>query len=278
MGYTICLAHLEQMVPSDGRSSMSKKFLPAHVHILAAIAAGVAILLASGVSYRLASERLGRTSNPGLITTQELSRLPMQIGKWEGRDEPIDKAIAKYTNADALLCRVYSCPGQSVTAYVAGGVRARDMMPHRPEVCYPSAGWTLSRSDAMQVELADGTPLPCRIYVFFHGGFSAKGVAVLNYYIVDGRYGQDVSLLRSQVLRGSSGVQYVAQVQLSVSCSAGGQIEACQKALMEFGSEAAPLIRALMPDAHPAQAPQAAIANYSVPESSAAGQEHQEQP
>lgn len=217
--------------------------------IMAAFGIAAAVLLAGGAGYRVLADRLGRSGAAGVIRSADLERLPMTIGAWHGRAEEIDRGVAAYTDADALLSRVYTRGGQRVTLYIAGGVRARDMLPHRPEVCYPSAGWTLQESRPRELALSDGSRLPCRMYSFVRGGLSDRSVAVLNYYILDGDYGQDVSALRAQVRRGSSGIRYVVQVQVGCSRDPSAAPEAAQEMLEQFGAEAGPLIRALMPDA-----------------------------
>jgi hypothetical protein len=97
------------------------------------------------------------------------------------------------------------------------------------------------------VKLTDGSTLPCRVYTFGKGGLSSQVVKVLNYYIIDGRYGQDVSALREQVRFGSDAVQYLAQVQLS--CTVGSMVDASQvqETLEQFMAQAGPLIMHLMP-------------------------------
>jgi hypothetical protein len=92
-------------------------------------------------------------------------------------------------------------------------------MPHRPEVCYPGNGWTLEDKRRVNLPLSDGTELECQILNFSRSGMSSKRITVLNYYIVDGEYCPDVSLLRGKVL-GNTG--YVAQMQ--ITCSGGGSI------------------------------------------------------
>jgi EpsI family protein len=211
------------------------------------------MLAGVGVGFRAMAAALGRSGAQALVCTEDLARLPKSIGQWRGTDQAIDKTVAAYTDADALLNRVYARGPQAVLLYIAGGVRARDMMPHRPTVCYPTHGWTQQDDRQLQLKLADGTTLSCHVYMFGKAGLSTKSVKVLNYYIVDGSYGADVSTLRSKVRRGSTGVRYLAQVQLSCNFEPGAQNP--QEMLEDFIGQAAPLILSLMPDAGAATLP-----------------------
>jgi hypothetical protein len=77
---------------------------------------------------------------------------------------------------------------ESVSFYLACGVRARDLMPHRPEVCYPGNGWTLTEQRFMDVPLGDGRTLPYNVVRFSRGVFNTQSVVVLDYCVVDGQY------------------------------------------------------------------------------------------
>ena len=223
---------------------------PDRTRITAAVVT-VVVLVVSGVAYRVLAGRLARATHSVPLPPGTLARLPMRLGDWIGQDVRISEAVAEATDSDDLLHRSYvrRGEGQSVSLFVAYGVRARDLVPHRPEVCYPSSGWTLRDSSPAELPLPDGSTLACRIYEFAGGSLSANLVKVLNYYIVDGRYAADVSLLRSKAWRGSGGVNYVVQVQ--VSCDAGPPWSS-QTALaltQAFAVESVPAIRALLLDA-----------------------------
>ena len=125
-------------------------------------------------------------------------------------------------------------------------------MPHRPEVCYPGIGHTMRSNEPREVALADGTKLPCILYTFTRGGrMGDQAMIVLNYYVIDGRYARDVSLLRSRAWRGSGGVRYVAQVQIVCSGGTGSDLASSERTVREFAAKAAPVIRALFPEARP---------------------------
>jgi len=143
----------------------------------------------------------------------------MQIGDWMGREVPLDEAIRRKTNADAYTNRNYSRSNGlgSVGLYIACGVRARDLVAHRPEVCYISAGWTLVETHQLQLERKDGIKLPCSIFNFSRGGLDKTRISVLHYFIVDGCYCGDVSAAMIKTGRRFGMADYVAQVQITSS-------------------------------------------------------------
>lgn len=215
------------------------------------VAAGTAIglLVLSGMCYRVAAEYLARPSESIPLPAGALARLPMRIGQWVGRDVPLSEAVIEATDSDDHVSRAYSrgYGAERIWVFIAYGVRARDLMPHRPEVCYPGSGWTLEGRRDADLTLGDGSKLRCRTLRFSRGGLTATQRTVLNYYIVDGQYCADVSVLRSKAWRGSSGVRYMAQVQ--ITCAGGALApDSAARSVSAFAVDSAEAIRALLPD------------------------------
>lgn len=185
------------------------------------IAAGVATILlaASGLAYRGIAEQYTRAPESVHIPKGTLGRLPLNIAEWIGHDVRLDDAIVQATDTDDHVNRSYMRRnGQDrVGFFVAYGVRLRDLTPHRPEVCYPGSGWTADGAQVVELQLSNGSLLPCRILRFFRGGLKSSKITVLNFYIVDGQYSPDVALLRSKLWRPDASAQYVAQIQITAS-------------------------------------------------------------
>ncbi|NLX04025.1 MAG: EpsI family protein [Phycisphaerae bacterium] len=219
--------------------------------VIVAAAVAFALVVGAGAAYRLAAGRLARPSAGLAIPRGTLERrLPLQIGPWQGAEVPLDPAIVRTTDADDLVNREYvRSDGQAVALFIAYGVRARDLMPHRPEVCYPGAGWTVDDTETVDLKLPDDTTRQVRIHRFFRPGLSNQQITVLNYYIVDGRYSPDVSLLRSMAWRGAGGVRYVAQVQITASSASSRSSQAALDAIRDFAVAVDPHIAGLLPDA-----------------------------
>ena len=139
-----------------------------------AIAAAVAascLMLVFGLTYRVVAARLEAPIDTTPISPEALAQFPLQIGDWTGKDVPMDEAIVRATDTDAHLNRRYTRHGglEAVSFYIASGVKARDLMPHRPEVCYTGAGWTLANRRSVELSLSDSTKLPCNIMQFSRG-------------------------------------------------------------------------------------------------------------
>jgi EpsI family protein len=215
--------------------------------VIASFVVALGLMIGGGTAFRVLGSYLDRPTDTVPMTSEELGRLPMDVGLWHGRDVPMDDRVVRATACDAYVNRAYQRGVDSVALYVAYGVRARDLMPHRPEVCYREAGYSQRSSEEADLTLADGTTLPCRVYRFEKGGLGVQAVTVLNYYIVDGAYCPDVSLLRSKAAHGSAGVRYTAQVQITSSTDhqlSGGSED---RAVRDFAAEAASKIRSLLP-------------------------------
>jgi len=214
--------------------------------IAAATAAG--LLALSGAGYRVLAHHLAQAGLSRPLPKGTLARLPLQIGPWRGWDVPLADAIIRATDADDYAHRAYKHSGsnQMVGLFVAYGVRARDLMPHQPRVCYPAAGWNLDQVKTRRLTLPHGGTLDCKIYRFFKVGLGRLTITVLNYYSGDGRYYPDPSVLRAKAWRGSGHVKYMAQVQ--ITCSS----DLAEQTVEAFATASAPAIANLLPgaDAH----------------------------
>ena len=231
-----------------------------------AVAAAISLLIATGVGYRVLAWHLAGPGGGTPLPPGALERLSMQIGNWVGQDVKLTEAVVEATDTDAHINRRYlrNNRAESVSLYVAYGVRARDLMPHRPEVCYPGNGWTLKDTRDAELLLADGVKLQCRVLRFARVGLATENVTVLNYYIVDGRYCPDVSLLRSKAWQGQSSIRYMAQVQ--ISCSGRGQQspESSVGSVRAFATDSARAIHDLF--SHPGGSSEAAnVRSHSEP-------------
>ena len=182
-----------------------------------ALGAAVVLLLAARLGYGLLESRYGQAFRSVPLPRGSLEKLPQVLGEWQGHPQPMKAAIIKATDTDDHVSRFYRSAREptGVSLWIGYGGRLRDMLPHRPEVCYPANGYTLEEERHVQLKSSDGTLLPCRILYFARGGLQAERVVVLNYYLVDGEYSPDVSLLRTRAMRFQAGGRYVVQVQIS---------------------------------------------------------------
>ncbi|MBL8879516.1 MAG: EpsI family protein [Phycisphaerales bacterium] len=223
---------------------------PRHANrrLFVATATACVALFGAGFAFRAYAARLSRMDPVALANKPDLSAIPMRFGPWRGEDIPVDEYVRKATDSDDLIHRRYARTGSndSLRLYLAYGIRARDLAPHRPEVCYPGAGWSFQSREDAELSIGTGTNIPCRIMTFSQGGFDLRRVVVINYYIVDGIVCADMESLRSKAWRGSTAIQSIAQVQISCTTSSMRDLEAARRVAMEFAQSAAPELHAAL--------------------------------
>ncbi len=226
---------------------MEMKTLRSKTLIPVAITA-IILMFVFGLSHRILANKLLYSVEMPPIDPNALAKFPIQIGSWAGREAPLDEAIIEATDTDAHISRNYMREGglEGVALYVAFGQRARDLIPHRPEVCYVGAGWTRGHVEPVELLLEDGMKLPCNILQFSRGSLIQNKIMLLNYYIVDGTLSSDVELLRSKIWKGSGAVKYTAQIQITSPISANQDSEMVKKTICDFAVESAPLLRNLL--------------------------------
>ena len=226
---------------------MTKNNKPNQRSVVIAIVTASLLMFVFGLGYRVLAARLEASVNATSISFDVLEQLPLQIGDWTGQDVPLDEDVVRATDTDAHINRQYLRHSglESISLYIASGVKARDLMPHRPEVCYTGAGWTLTERRSVELSLSNGMKLPCNVLQFFRGALSRSRVMVLDYYLVDGQYCHDVSLLRSKAWRGSGMVRYVAQVQIIAPIAANQTTDSATKSISSFAIESALFITQL---------------------------------
>lgn len=231
---------LEEHPSAEKRHGCRGKSLGLRLQL--ATGACLVLLLVSGAAYRAGAAKLGGFSAAIPLARGTLNALPLDLNGWRGRDELLDPRIVEATDTDDHVNRVYIGPqGQhSVHLYIAYGVNFRDLMPHRPEVCFPSAGWVLSKKSKVDVHSGASAKIPTQVFRFRRGALEADSVAVMSYYLVDGQYSPDMSLLRSQAWRPDEDIRYVAQIQIVSDDTAFARGD---EAILAFARDCAAAIR-----------------------------------
>jgi EpsI family protein len=111
-------------------------------------------ILGAGLATHTALEAGYRTPRPELRAP--LASLPTRLGKWVGRDEPMDPEILERTQADDHLNRVYedsTRPGRAIKVWINYSRHGLNLR-HSPEVCLPSGGWTKVESQTRVLRVA----------------------------------------------------------------------------------------------------------------------------
>jgi EpsI family protein len=224
--------------------------------VLAALAAGTAYCLLAGAALRCVEAALQGGDGSAPLARGTLQGVPLQLGRcdptgpgpcWQGAERDLGEHVVSRTGTDDHIYRKYwttDGAGEPVTLLVLAGSRPRDLQPHRPEVCYPAAGWT--RSDYQQVSLltTGGVTVPVQLQRFVRGGLSREQVWVLSYYIVDGAFAADLSAVRGRSWRPGNAVRRLTQVQVIVPADRRPQESA--ERVRAFASVSAESIRQLL--------------------------------
>lgn len=210
--------------------------------VIVAAATASIVLLIYGIGYRFADWKINRPVPPGL-TDDDLAKLPLQLGNWLGQDRPLSDDVIEATDTDAHLSRSYSRrnPPEAIRLFIGYGVTPTDLAPHRPEVCYVGAGRRLVRSNVVKLVLDDGTKLPCNVFEFSPGGRDNNGVVVLDFYIIDDDYYDDVSAVRKVAWRAlfeQRAVDHIVQVQIAGPATYQRADEA-RRSVSDFAAESA---------------------------------------
>jgi len=216
-----------------------------------------AIILISGVVFHMLVVRVGWSMSRLHIAPDMLESFPINIGDWTGQDIPLDEAIARKTGTDAHLNRRYIHTDNSkiVSLYIGCGGRTAEIAYHQPNVCYIGSGWKIEEQHLLDLPLSDYNKLPCTIYQFIRDELRKERVIVLHYWIVDGQFRRDASLVRSRLLRITSKVNYVAQIQIVCPVKT-STLDSAEKVVTEFAIDSTSLIAELFERIHLYQAQQ----------------------
>jgi EpsI family protein len=99
-------------------------------------------ILATGLAAQAGLERLNQTVRPPLL--RSLHSIPLVMGDWVGRDEPVNADIVDRSQTTEYLNRVYESrkqPGVRLRVWINYSSRGNNLR-HTPEICLPSGGWT----------------------------------------------------------------------------------------------------------------------------------------
>jgi hypothetical protein len=201
------------------------------------------VLLSIGLGAQGALVRLSRTERPPL--RRELSSLPMELGEWLGKDEPVDPDIVERSQTTEYLNRAYESPrhpGLVIRLWINYS-RVGTNLRHSPEICLPSAGRTKIESQTRELLIRpkEGRATPVTRLAYTRGDL-VEHVGFWYYIFGEGKLENYVRRLpitsRSaygQATRGSS---------MTVETFYPGETDLEGEVLREFAQE---LLRALEP-------------------------------
>ncbi len=99
-------------------------------------------ILSTGLAAQAGLERLNHTVRPEL--RRPLASLPLDLGDWVGKDEPVDADIVDRAQTTEYLNRTYESrklPGLRLRLWINFSLQGTNLR-HTPEICLPSGGWT----------------------------------------------------------------------------------------------------------------------------------------
>lgn len=206
----------------------------------------ILLILLGGWGYRTYDAHLNGTGGLAPLARGSLATIPLRLSGWEGTDAPLKESIFQAADCDDALQRNYQMRGDPklICLYIAVGVRARDLVPHRPDVCYPSNGFTQKSRELVSIPLGEGKTIEANLYRFDPSHLSPNNMLVLNFYSIGGTTAPDVETLRKSARGGQGSAGHVAQVQITRGFRGEIPDESDIEVMREFAAAAAPEIEA----------------------------------
>lgn len=200
-------------------------------------------ILMCGLGAQASLETLTQCDRPPL--RKPLASLPMELGDWIGRDEPIDERILEESQNTEYINRVYenrNDPGKPLTLWINYSNRGANLR-HSPTICLPSAGWSvveaLCRTVGVHYDSDKSLTLTRLVY---SRGELVQGIGFWYYIFGEGRLERCVR--RLPITSRSSHGQTTRGSSLTVEVFCPGEADPDGEALANF---AAPLLSALEP-------------------------------
>ena len=156
---------------------------------------GITVLVLSGATYRFAASKLEPAFANPVTLPMALGEIPMELGKWQGKDVPIPEYVQQATGNDDYLYRIFAnkSTGQWVGLYVAYSGRPATMLGHRPQVCYIAEGWVYEDAKMASFVSADQKNIPCMVSRFYKPDLVRQERVVLNFYVLNGQIIADLT-------------------------------------------------------------------------------------
>ena len=131
-----------------------------------------------------------------------VSKLPMQIGAWKGKDLPVDERAYEILETRNLVLREYSRGDEKAYLYI---IYSRDnrKVSHPPEVCFEGSGIAIVKKDKIKMELAGGRQILANELVVEKGGVNN----IIVYWYKAGNYYMD-NYLKQQLRIALSRLQF----------------------------------------------------------------------
>jgi len=158
---------------------------------------------------------------------EAIAAVPIQIGPWTGRDIAIQQDALDLLRPNATLERQYVIPGTSLSAdmLIVQCGDTRDMLGHYPQICYPSAGWTIVHAEPQDWPVGAMT-IPGKEYELArpHGRDQVERCVVRDFFILpSGALVRDMSDVQRAAKSYRQLAYGVAQIQLIYNANTTGR-------------------------------------------------------
>ncbi len=203
-------------------------------------------LLCGGVAAQAGLERYNQCDRPDL--RRKLSSVPLQLGRWVGRDVEMDADILERTQADDWINRVYedsNFPGRRLSLWINYSNTGLNMR-HSPAVCLPGAGWELDEAATKVVEFKpqEGSPVNMTRLVYNQGEL-VQGIGFWYYIFGEGDIEKWVRTL--PITNRSSHGRTTRGSGLTVEVFCPGQQDPNGESLKDFASALQTALEPLLP-------------------------------
>jgi hypothetical protein len=183
------------------------------------------LLISAGITYRVLASHLKLIIDNLVKLPIPLSKFPLGIGDWVGKELPISNITKEYMEshfADDFLSRRYinSVTQAWADVYVVYcSSKPAGILGHRPQICYPAHGWIYDGTERSQFISQNKRKIPYLLQRFHKPSPGYEQIVVLSFYILNGQITTDENdfsgLLGRRPNIAGDPARYVAQVQIS---------------------------------------------------------------
>lgn len=106
----------------------------------------------------IVAQHLMPEPSPRATVKPDWSTLPREIAGWRDEDLPVNRAVAEYLRAQALLTRIYRKGSMAVEVSAVFGTQWRSL--HSPAGCFFSQGWQAMKREQITIDAPGNCPHP----------------------------------------------------------------------------------------------------------------------
>ncbi len=165
----------------DGRVSAGKR----RGALAGALAAAVLLVVTQvGVDWINRRYALAEVQRP----SRSLAELPLELGTWTGADAEFDTRAFQVLGTEMCINRNYrDATGHVVALHSALWLESDSWVPHPPDACYESAGWTITGTKTVRIKPRDDSDQPAASVVLLSMERDGQRIRSLYWYQIGDR-------------------------------------------------------------------------------------------